>query len=161
MESIESETSDDSFTQKSQLVQYGPIKVRHRLMPSQTLLKGRRTTEQKATEEDPIKREQRLNKNRLASRNLKKSRDEVEIRLSLQVAELERKAAELEKETKELEERKAKLNRDVYNARQAPFVPLIVDLGIPIIYRPKERPDLEIDLTDLLKVVVDHRYSLL
>ena len=140
----------------SYVVEYGPLRIRHRRTVSQTLATGRRS--EKATLEgaDLIKREARRLKNRLAARELKKTRDSIEFGLIETVKKLEEEKAFLLQQHNYLEQRKAQLNRAVYNAKQAPLVPLITDMDLPVLFGPQERQDLLIDLQPLLKSIDEH-----
>ncbi|CAF4060497.1 unnamed protein product, partial [Rotaria sp. Silwood2] len=135
----------------SYIVDYGPIRVRHRRSKSQTLATGRRSRDEPLYGEEAIKRELRREKNRIAARHLKRTRDQIESDLLETIKELEHEQKCLEEQHKKLEERKAQLNRAVYNAKQAPFIPLITDINIPILFGPQKRRDLLIDLQPLLK----------
>ena len=59
---------------------------------------------------------------------------------------------------KQLEERKAQLNRAIYNARQAPLVPLITDMSIPLFFKLKDQNNILIDLQLLLESI-DQEYQ--
>jgi hypothetical protein len=81
---------------------------------------------------------------------LKKSRDQIELELIEKIKELEQTKTDLQDQHKYLEARKSHLNRAVYNAKQAPLVPLITDMNIPLWFGPQQRQDLLIDLRPLL-----------
>lgn len=98
-----------------------------------------------------MKREMRREKNRIAARDLKKVRDQIENDLIRQIKELEHEKKELQNQHKILEEHKAKLNRAVYNAKQAALVPLITDLNIPILFQTQEQQHLLTDFYTLLQ----------
>lgn len=135
------------------MIQYGPILVRHRVNQAPTIATGRRNKSNPTTEQSLAEREERLIKNRLAARNLKRTRDEIETKLGEQLAELENERLCLEMQYEQLENRKNELSRAVYNVRQAPLIPLLVDLPIPIIFRTNGQSDLSIDIRPLLKSV--------
>lgn len=153
--SDESEPSPIDSSLKSYLVEYGPICVRHRRSQSQTLATGRRSKDTPRPNEDPVKSEMRRTRNRLAARELKKTRDNIEMELLKQIRELEQQKDDLHEQHKQLEQRKASLNRAIYNAKLAPLVPLIMDIDIPILFGPKQRRDLLIDLRPLLESIED------
>jgi hypothetical protein len=137
------------------VVEYGPIRVRHRQSQSQTLATGRRSKYSPCSEEDSVKREIRRTRNRLAARELKKTRDNIETELFKQIEVLEQEKDRLQEEHKQLAERKASLNRAIYNAKLAPLVPLVTNIDIPLLFGPKQRRDLLIDLRPLLKSIED------
>ncbi|CAF0946307.1 unnamed protein product [Adineta steineri] len=148
----------DSSTSGSYVVEYGPVRIRHRRTLSQTLATGRRSKDDPIEGDEAIKRELRRAKNRIAARDLKRARDQVELNLVQQLKELEEQEEKLETQHKQLEERKAQLNRAVYNARQAPLVSLITDIDIPIYFKPQDQPNLLFDLQLLLENI-DDQYS--
>jgi hypothetical protein len=145
-------------TSGSYIVDYGPIRVRHRRTTSQTLATGRRSKNETVSAEDTLKREIRRAKNRIAARELKKARDQVEFDLIETIKELEREKNVLQEQHKILEEHKAQLNRAVYNAKQAPLIPFITDINLPIFFGLQERHDLLIDLQPLLKSIDEDCY---
>jgi hypothetical protein len=59
----------------------------------------------------------------------------------------------LQEQHKQLEDRKAKLNRALYNAKQAPLIPLITDINIPLFFEIQQRHDVLIDFEPLLKII--------
>ncbi|CAF0758558.1 unnamed protein product [Rotaria sp. Silwood1] len=142
----------------SYIVEYGPIRVRHRRSKSQTLATGRKSRDEPLYGEEAIKRELRREKNRIAARQLKRTRDEMESDLLETIKELEHEQKCLEEQHKKLEDRKAQLTRAVYNAKQTPLIPLITDMNIPILFGPQERRDLLIDLQPLLKILDEKCY---
>ncbi|CAF0729701.1 unnamed protein product [Rotaria sordida] len=150
---VNSNNKNSNSHTASYVVDYGPIRVRHRQSKSQTLSTGRRSREQQLYGEDAIKRELRREKNRLAARHLKRTRDQIESDLLQTIKELEHEQHCLEDQHKKLEERKAQLTRAVYNAKQTPFIPLVTDMNIPILFGPQQRRDLLIDLQPLLKTL--------
>jgi len=103
--------------------------------------------------DEAIKREQRREKNRIAARELAKNRDKVELDLLQTLENLEQEKIFLQDQHKKLEERKAQLNRALYNAKQTPLIPLIVDMNIPLFFKPQQRHDLLVDLQPLLKII--------
>ncbi|CAF3733460.1 unnamed protein product [Rotaria socialis] len=137
----------------SYIVDYGPVRVRHRRSLSRTIATGRRSKDEPLYGKNAIKREIRRAKNRIAARELKKARDQIEVNLLEEIKNLERDQYDLEEQHKKLENRKAYLNRAVYNAKQAPLIPLITGIDIPIIFEPQERHDLMIDLRPLLEML--------
>jgi hypothetical protein len=137
------------------VIDYGPIRVRHRRYASQTLATGRRSKNDRQSHEDPIKCELRRTKNRLAARELKKCRDNIEIGLMRQIQELEQARADLQCQHKQLEARKASLSRAVYNAKQAPLIPLVVNVDIPVLLGTQQRPGQLIDIQPLLRTIDD------
>jgi hypothetical protein len=137
----------------SYLVDYGPIRVRHRRNASQTLATGRRSKYDTLPDEEAAKREIRRAKNRLAARELKKTRDQIELDLIKQIQNLEEEKIYLEEQHKGLEEHKAHLNRAIYNAKQTPLIPLVVDMNIPLILESPHGQDLLIDLQPLLDII--------
>lgn len=143
----------------SYVIDYGPIRVRHRRSQSQTLATGRRSKDEPLSGEDAIKRELRRAKNRISARDLKKARDQIELDLIQKIQELEQEKNSLQEQHKKLETRKAQLNRAVYNAKQAPLIPLVADMNIPIFFEPQQRHDLLIDLQPLLKTI-DEQFCL-
>lgn len=139
-----------SVTPRSILVEYGPIRVRHRRSSSQTMATGRRTKTEVTSAEDSVKREARRERNRLAARELKKTRDNIESELMRQVDELEEERARLEEQQRVLEDQKARLNRAIYNAKQAPLVPLIANIGVPVMFAVNQQQDVLVDLRSLI-----------
>ena len=117
-------------TRKSFVVEYGPIRIRHRRKSPQTLATGRRPKHESTSDEDPLTCEIRRSKNRLAARELKKKRENIEVGLLKTISQLEEERSHLEKQHKDLEEYRAQLNRAVYNAKQAPWIPLILDMDM-------------------------------
>ncbi|CAF0979062.1 unnamed protein product [Rotaria magnacalcarata] len=145
--------SRSSSNAGSYIVDYGPVRVRHRRSVSRTIATGRRSKDELLHGVDAMKRELRRIKNRVAARELKKARDQIEVDLLEEIKKLERQQYDLEEQHKELEDRKAHLNRALYNAKQAPLIPLITDINIPIIFGPQKRRDLMIDLRPLLEML--------
>ena len=136
-------------------MEYGPIRVRHRRSSSQTTATSRRIRTDTRSSEDPEKREARREKNRLAARELKKTRDNIESELIRQVDELEEEQARLEEQRRVLEDQKAKLNRAIYNAKQAPLVPLIANIGVPVMFPVNQQQDVLVDLRSLINDMDD------
>jgi len=60
---------------------------------------------------------------------------------------------------KQLEDYKAKLNRAVYNAKQAPLIPLITDINFSVLFNLQQRHDVLIDLQPLLETI-DEQFCL-
>ena len=149
----ENEIKCASVTARSILVEYGPIRVRHRRNSSQTMANGRRTKDDRTVEEDPLKRELRREKNRLAARELKRTRDSIEWELMKQVEELEQERESLEKQQRLLEDQKAKLSRAIYNAKQAPLIPLITNIDVPVMFAANSQHDLLVDIRSLIKEI--------
>lgn len=143
----------------SYLVDYGPIRVRHRRGVSQTLATGRRSKDAELAGEEAIKREIRREKNRVAARELKKTRDKIEFDLMEKLQTLEQERQSLQEQHVQLEQRKGQLNRALYNAKQAPLIPLIADMDIPLLLELPQRQDLLIDLQPLLRNI-DEQFSL-
>lgn len=143
----------------SYIVDYGPVRIRHRRSLSQTIATGRRSKDEPLDGEEATKREIRREKNRIAARQLKRSRDQIELDLVQQIKELEQEQNSLEEQHKMLEERKAQLNRAVYNAKQTPLIPLVTDINIPIFFGPQERRDLLIDLRPLLETLDEQSHT--
>lgn len=139
-----------SVSARSILVEYGPIRVRHRRSSAQTMATGRRTKADLSSTEDPLKREVRREKNRLAARELKRTRDNVELELTKQVEELEEEQARLEEEQKTLENRRAQLTRAIYNAKQMPLIPLITEIDVPLMFAANQEQNLLVDLRSLM-----------
>lgn len=123
---------------------------------SQTLATGRRPKDEPVDGEAAIQREIRRAKNRLAARELKKARDQIESDLLDKIKELEHEQNYLEGQHKHLEEYKAQLNRAVYNAKQAPLVPLVADLDTPLLLDLQSKHDQIIDLQPLLRTLEEH-----
>jgi hypothetical protein len=142
-----------SATPGSYLVDYGPIRVRHRRNASQTLATGRRSKDDPVSAEEAAKLEIRRAKNRTAARALKESRDQIELDLVQQIKDLEEEKTHLEERHKKLEEHKAQLNRAVYNAKQTPLIPFITDMNIPLFFESQHGHDLLIDLQPLLETI--------
>ena len=134
-------------------MEYGPIRVRHRRSSSQTTATSRRIRTDTRSSEDPEKREARREKNRLAARELKKTRDNIESELIRQVDELEEEHLEVPRSV--LEDQKAKLNRAIYNAKQAPLVPLIANIGVPVMFPVNQQQDVLVDLRSLINDMDD------
>ncbi|CAF0994596.1 unnamed protein product [Adineta ricciae] len=143
-------TKSKNSNSGSIVVDYGPIRVFHRRCVAQTLSTGRRSKDEPLDGEEATKREARRVKNRIASRELKKTRDAIEMNLVEKLKELEAEKDRLQTQHKELEARKAQLNRAVYNAKQAPLIPLITDLNFSTFLQPEEQENL-----------LEHVYSLL
>lgn len=95
----------------------------------------------------------------MSARDLKKTRDKIELDLIEKIKELEQEKSSLQEQHKRLESRKAQLNRAVYNAKQAPLVPFITDMNIPFFFEPQQRHDLLINLQPLLKTI-DEQFCL-
>jgi hypothetical protein len=95
-------------------------------------------------------------KNRIAARELKKSRDQIELNLIQQIKDLEEEKIYLEQQHKRLEEYKGQLNRAVYNAKQTPLIPFVADMNIPLFFEPQHGHDLLIDLQPLLQTIDEH-----
>ena len=144
------ERSDSSIL-GSYVVDYGPVRVRHRRSASQTLATGRRSKDEPLYGEEAIKREIRRAKNRIAARELKKDRDQIEIDLVQKIQQLEEEKNDLQTQHKILEERRAQLNRAVYNAKQAALVPLITDMNISLFFPSQDQKNLLIDFYSLLQ----------
>ncbi len=140
-------------TRGSYVVDYGPIRIRHRRNISQTLATGRRGKDEPVSDEEATKRELRRAKNRIAAQELKRKRDQIEFDLIQKLDELEKEKNYLEDESKKLEQHKAQLNRAVYNAKQTPLIPLIVDINMPFFFEPLQRHGLSVDLQPLLKTI--------
>ncbi|CAF0866197.1 unnamed protein product [Adineta ricciae] len=143
-------TKSKNSNPSSIVVDYGPIRVFHRRFTAQTLLTGRRSKDEPLDGEEAAKREARRIKNRIASRELKKTRDAIEMDLVEKLKELEAEKDRLQTQHKELEARKAQLNRAVYNAKQAPLIPLITDLNFSTFLQAEEQ-----------EILLEHVYSLL
>lgn len=137
-------------------MEYGPIRVRHRLTASQTLATGRRPKDEPVDGEAAVQREIRRAKNRIAARELKKSRDQIELDLVEKIKQLEHEQDYLEGQHKHLEDYKAQLNRAVYNAKQAPLIPLVADLNAPLLLDLQSKHDQIIDLQPLLRTLEEH-----
>ena len=146
----------DSSSAGTYTVEYGPIRVRHRLTVSQTLATGRRPKDDPVEGDAAIQREIRRAKNRIAARELKRTRDQIEQDLIEKIKQLEQEQTYLEGQHKELEDYKAQLNRAVYNAKQAPLIPLIADLDTPLLLELQSKHDLLIDLQPLLRTLEDN-----
>ncbi|UJR35604.1 hypothetical protein I4U23_028355 [Adineta vaga] len=131
-------------------VDYGPIRVFHRRAIPQTLATGRRSKDEPLSDEEAIKREIRRAKNRIACRELKRTREEIEMNLVEKLKELEQEKVNLQNQHIELEARKAQLNRAVYNAKQAPLVPLITDLNFSEFVKSQNQQHLLTNLYSLL-----------
>jgi hypothetical protein len=142
-----------SATSGSYLVDYGPIRVRHRRNASRTFATGRRSKDDPVSAEEAAKLEIRRTKNRIAARELKRSRDQIELDLIQQIKDLEEEKTHLEEQHKKLEEHRAQLNRAVYNAKQTPLIPFITDMNIPLFFERKHGRDLLIDLQPLLDAI--------
>jgi len=60
---------------------------------------------------------------------------------------------------KQLEDYKAKLNRAVYNAKQAPLIPLITDINFSVLFDLQQGHDVLIDFQPLLETI-DEQFCL-
>ena len=123
---------------------------------SQTLATGRRPKDDPVDGEAAIQRDIRRAKNRIAARELKKARDQIESDLVEKIKQLEQEQGYLEGQHKHLEDYKAQLNRAVYNAKQAPLVPLVADLDTPLLLDLQSKHDQIIDLQPLLRTLEEH-----
>lgn len=112
------------------------------------------------TGDEAVKRELRRAKNRIASRELKKARDQIEFDLNQQILELEQQKCDLQEQHKQLEARKAQLNRAVYNAKQAPLIPFVTDLTFPALSTSPDKQMLLADLCALLESIDDESCEL-
>jgi predicted nuclease with TOPRIM domain len=130
--SIESNDSDASSS--TNVIQYGPIRVRLCRKSTLTLENGRRSKNLILVGDEAVKRQKRRERNRDAARKLKEKRQQIEEELNQQLKQLESEHANLQNYLQQLHQRKQSLQTAVDNIHIDPIIEFLSndDLNMPL-----------------------------
>ncbi|CAF1437703.1 unnamed protein product [Adineta ricciae] len=126
-DSTSSADSNDSeaYMANSNVVEYGPIKIRQIRKPAPTIATGRRPKHLVLVGEEALKRQQRREKNREAAKKLKERRQMIEQELGQKLKELEGEHSTLQSYLQQLQQRKTNLQSEIQNCLNDPIEELL------------------------------------
>ena len=112
-------------TSSSNILEYGPIKIRQIRKSAPTIATGRRSKHLVLVGEEAIKREQRREKNREAARKLKEKRQLLEEELDQKLKELQGENVTLQNDLHKLQDQKRSLEQEINNRCTDPLNELL------------------------------------